>query len=231
MEFAINNNNDRIHASDANNQEEYFCPLCNKKVILRNGQINADHFAHKSKCDDPWNYDMSIWHCEWQQQFPKKNQEVVIAFNGEKHRADVMACGYVIEFQHSPITADEFNERNKFYLSYGKKVIWIFDLSDEFESGHIDCYEEWSNNTDNGGKFKWSYPKRFLQNYLPQINKDIIVFFQFFDSKHLDSEEYYIERVTWAIKEGGYSSFKRFCTSYYPGNFSELLECIKKNKL
>lgn len=162
MEFALNHNSERIHATDANKQDEYICPLCRKKVVLRKGEVNIDHFAHQSKCDDTWKYDMSAWHSEWQQQFPKRNQEVVIEFNGEKHRADVMACGYVIEFQRSPITADEFNERNNFYLSYGKKVIWIFDFTDEFEDGRIDYYEEWSSNNDNGGKFKWSYPKRFL---------------------------------------------------------------------
>ena len=162
MEFALNHNSERIHATDANKQDEYICPLCRKKVVLRKGEVNVDHFAHQSKCDDTWKYDMSAWHSEWQQQFPKRNQEVVIEFESEKHRADVMACGYVIEFQHSPITADEFNERNNFYLNYGKKVIWIFDFTDEFEDGRIDCYEEWSSNNDNGGKFKWSYPKRFL---------------------------------------------------------------------
>lgn len=231
MEFAFNHNNDRIHASDANKQDEYFCPLCHKKVVLRKGQVNIEHFAHQSKCDDHWSYDVSEWHYEWQQQFPRKNQEVIIEFDGEKHRADVMACGYVIEFQHSRITAEEFDERNRFYLNYGKKVVWIFDLKDDFENGRIDCYEEWSSNKDKGGKFKWSYPKRFLQNYLPQINKDVIVFFQFFDSKHSDTEEAYMERVTWAIEEGGYSNFKCFCTSYFPGNSSELLEWIKEHKL
>ena len=75
------------------------------------------------------------------------------------------------------------------------------------------------------------HPKRFLQNYLPQNDKDIIVFFQFSDSKHSEKEETYIERVTWAIVEDGYSNFKRFCTSYYPGNSSELLEWIKNHKL
>lgn len=177
MEFALNHNKDRIHASVANKHDEYFCPLCHKKVVLRQGKINVEHFVHQSKCDDTWNYDMSAWHSQWQQQFPKNNQEIVVEVNGEKHRADVMACGYVIEFQRSPISAEEFNERNQFYLKYGKKVIWIFDLLEEFESGHIDCYEEWSNNSDNGGKFKWNYAKRFLQNYLPQVNKNVIVFF------------------------------------------------------
>ena len=93
MEFALNQNKDRVHATDANKQDEYVCPLCHKKVVLRRGEVNVYHFAHQSKCDDPWKYDMSAWHSEWQQQFPKRNQEVVIEFNGEKHRADVMACG------------------------------------------------------------------------------------------------------------------------------------------
>lgn len=231
MEFALNHNNERVHATDANKQDEYFCPLCREKVVLRSGDYNADHFAHRSSCKDTWNYDMSEWHFEWQQQFPKGNQEVVVELDGVKHRADVMACGYVIEFQHSPITADEFNERNQFYLNYGKKVIWVFDLMDEIESCRIDCYDEWRGTNDNGGKYKWSYPKRFLQNYLPQADKDIVVFFQFSESKHSDKEESYMERVTWAIEEGGNSNFKRFCTSYYPGNFCELLEWVKEHKL
>ncbi len=231
MEFALNRNNDRVHAYDANKYEEYFCPLCHKKVIPRKGKINIEHFAHQSKCDDTWSYDMSAWHFQWQQQFPQKNQEVIVELNGKKHRADVMACGYVIEFQHSPITAEEFNERNHFYLNYGKKVIWIFDFSDEFENRHINCYDERSRKNDNGGKYKWIYPKRFLYNYLPQRDKNIIVFFQFFDSSHLNNENFYIERVIWAIEENGFSNFKRFVTSYYPGNFFELLEWIKEHKL
>ena len=231
MEFALDQNNDRVHAIDANKGNEYYCPLCRKKVVLRKGQINIDHFAHQSRCDDTWCYDISAWHSDWQQQFPKRNQEVIIEFNGEKHRADIMACGYVVEFQHSPISAEEFNERNHFYLNYGKKVIWIFDFSDEFKSGRIDCYDGWSSKNDNGGKFKWRYPKRSLQDYLPQSDKDIIVFFQFSNSKHGESDESYIERVTWAIEENGHSNFARFFTSYYPGNSTELLEWMKENRL
>lgn len=231
MEFALNLNNERVHASCADKDQDYICPLCRKKVVLRRGEINVVHFAHQSKCDDNWKYDMSEWHSEWQQQFPKRNQEVVVDINGEKHRADVIACGYVIEFQHSPITADEFDERNKFYLSNGKKVIWIFDLSDEFEASRIRCNEEWSRTDDNGGKYSWRYPKRFLQNYLPQRDKNIIVFFQLFDSKHAERDEFYMERVIWAINEDGHSNFKRFFTSYYPANATELLKFIKEKKL
>lgn len=231
MEFALNCENKKVHASNADKTQEYFCPICHGKVIPRQGEINIEHFAHIAKCDDRWNYDMSKWHSKWQAQFPKKNQEVVIEFNGEKHRADVMACGYVIEFQHSAITAKEFNERNEFYLRYGKKVIWIFDFEDEFDCENIECYDEWSQNNDDGGKYSWKYSKRFLKDYLPQKNKDIIVFFQFAESNHSQNEATYIERVIWAIEEDGYSNFKRFITSYYPGTFIELIEWIKAKKL
>ena len=174
---------------------------------------------------------MSEWHSQWQAQFPVGNREVVVEHLGQKHRADVMACGYVIEFQHSPITAEEFEERNNFYLSYGKKVIWMFDFVDESSEGRIDWYEEWDSNNDNGAKFTWKYPKRFLQSYIPQYDKDIIVFFQLSYGDHAEKDVSYIERVVWAIDEDGVSNFKRFATSYYPANAYELLEWIKNRKL
>lgn len=232
MEIAINRDNERIHASIADKEQEYFCPICGGKVIPRQGQVKMDHFAHQSKCDDAWHYEMTAWHSDWQNQFPRKNQEVVVEIDGEKHRADVMACGYVIEFQHSPITAEEFEERNRFYLHYGKKVIWIFDLSAAFSNKKIIYVDEWSRNHEHGGKFKWSYSKKFLQSYLPQNNKKIIVFFQFFDSDHSNQEASYMERVTWAINENGYSNFSHFYTSYSnPVNAKELLKWIKEHKL
>ena len=45
-----------------------------------------------------------------------------------KHRADICFKDYVIEFQHSPISASEFNERNWFYTTAGYKLIWVFDM-------------------------------------------------------------------------------------------------------
>jgi len=64
---------------------------------------------------------MSDWHKAWQSIFPLKNQEVPLPFDKPCHRADVLAYGYVIEFQHSPISVEEFDERNLFYTSLEKK--------------------------------------------------------------------------------------------------------------
>ena len=231
MEFAINCAGERIHASDADKCEEYVCPSCRQKVIPRQGERNIYHFAHLSSCEDHWHYDMSEWHSRWQSQFDVDDREIVINHLGQKHRADITTNGYVIEFQHSPITAAEFAERNSFYRSYGQKVVWVFDFVKEYRGKYIECYEEWHRCNDNGGKYRWAYAKSFLQSFIPQNNKDVIVFFQLLEEDHSDTESSYMERVIWAIDEYGASNFKRFFTSYYPGNATELLEWIQEGKL
>ena len=69
---------------------------------------------------------MSEWHYQWQNQFPLINQENVFTLNGRTHRADVFINKTVIEFQHSPISKNEFEDRNRFYNGLGFYVIWIF---------------------------------------------------------------------------------------------------------
>lgn len=102
-----------IWADEANKQTDYFCPVCSGKLILRAGEVNAHHFAHEAgACPDHWHYDMSDWHKTMQEQFPIECREVVMKHNGEIHRADVFKDGVVVEFQHSPITPQEFRERN-----------------------------------------------------------------------------------------------------------------------
>ena len=40
-----------------------------RKVILRRGSINIDHFVHRpnERCADSWHYDMSEWHYSMQE--------------------------------------------------------------------------------------------------------------------------------------------------------------------
>ncbi|MCI6582540.1 MAG: hypothetical protein MSH15_11270 [Oscillospiraceae bacterium] len=134
----INGNEVSIDKSDDNVQ--YYCPICKSKLKQRakKSENIAAHFAHISKSNcDTFTHDMSEWHKNWQSIFPLKNREVSLPFDNPCHRADVLAYGYVIEFQHSPISSEEFNVRNNFYTSIGKKVIWIFDLSEKYDNGLI----------------------------------------------------------------------------------------------
>lgn len=157
MFIAVNEKGNRIHIEKANTNEQYFCPTCGEKLILRRGDIRIHHFAHSTKsiCKDSWHYDMSYWHQNWQSKFPIECQEVVKELNGLKHRADVLIeeAKIVIEFQHSNLSFEEFNERNTFYKKLGYKVIWIFDLVEEFDSCALFSDEEREE------LYRWKNPK------------------------------------------------------------------------
>lgn len=101
------------------------CPNCGGVVIPKCGEINAHHWAHKSlnECD-VWADGETDWHLNWKSFFPPEMVEVSLEKNGEKHRADVLLpSGWVLEFQHSPISAEEIQVREDFW----GKIIWIID--------------------------------------------------------------------------------------------------------
>lgn len=123
----------KISINDAVKGNTYFCPVCQQPLIIREGKVRVKHFAHKkqSLCDN-WG-DMSEWHKAWQERFPIECREVVLEKNGVKHRADVCVGNTVIEFQHSPISYEEFVARNNFYTSCGYNLVWLFDMSNKIK--------------------------------------------------------------------------------------------------
>lgn len=186
MFLALNDNNKLIHIDNYNPHNNYYCPVCGNKVIGKRGDIRIHHFAHfNSECSDHWNYDMSEWHYDWQQQFPKENQEVVLSKGLKKHRADVLINNTVIEFQHSPIFKEEFEERNSFYTALGYKVIWVFDVIEAQNTGRL----EYIDNRNNGELFQWKYPNGALQNFNYK-NKQVQVFLQTADNIWKEHPDY-----------------------------------------
>lgn len=170
MEYALTADHHRVHAFDAEKGQEYYCPVCGNQVIPRQGEVNSWHFAHVTSCMDDWKYDMSEWHRGWQSRFPENVREIVVEHRGECHRADILMGGYVIEFQHSPISAGEFERRNKFYTRADYKVIWVFDETYAFGNEYI------SSSLDDENKFVWKWPNRALASVVPQRSTDIAVF-------------------------------------------------------
>ncbi len=150
MRFAVSLNNLKIDAvlGDTNqikkDSKHLKCPECEAKVIYKNGKIKTQHFAHsnKTKC---WNSNqMSVWHTNWQNKFPVDYMERVITVDNVKHRADIAkpnkdCFDYIIEFQHSSISVDDFTKRNEFY-SQICPLIWVFD-SERFESFSVTLVE------------------------------------------------------------------------------------------
>lgn len=236
MFVARDEKDNRIYASvDTKRESKYYCPVCGGEVRIRAGSINAPHFAHINKCTDDFTPDMSEWHKAWQDLFPERNREVVISCNGESHRADVLCYGTVIEFQHSPISEHEFWRRNDFYVNAGYKVVWIFDLIDIVEKGRIiDTWKDWQFKDDYGCEYRWNYPYRFLNFFLPQEEENIDIFLQMEYFDDFPKSEYangYMERVSWVNKyyENPWSKFRTSLNS--PCCYAELLKWLKDRKM
>ena len=143
MYIALNENDERVDIKHVITGEIYYCPVCHESLLIRRGQVKQHHFAHKkdTQCKDSWKHDMTEWHYSWQECFPIENREIVMRSGDVIHRTDVFTNGTVIEFQHSPMSPEEFKERNEFYNSLGYKVVWVFDLIDEYNKGRIRCSE------------------------------------------------------------------------------------------
>ena len=138
---ALDENNNRISIEEVPCLKErrrlglkYHCESCGSELIARTGSVMIHHFAHKNREDcDSWSQPMSEWHRKHQEAFPKEFREVVLQENNEWHRADILlppaeANGAtVIEFQHSPISVDEFAKRNRFYTANDRNIWWVFD--------------------------------------------------------------------------------------------------------
>ena len=229
MFVALDKNGDRVYAEFATRDQKYYCPTCGGEVMLRSGEINVDHFAHTSQCQDKWNYDMSPWHIRMQSYFPEECREVVVNRNGVVHRADVLLEKekIVIEFQHSTISMQEYRERTKFFIDAGYRIAWVFDLQDKVEYDQI----EYMN--DDRTMFSWKNPMKIFNGWErpTDYNKKFALYFDLggycvgdddncFDCHGCPERDTCkdmlrsIKKVVWVPQdEYGDFSFKRFATA------------------
>ena len=206
MQFANNENGLRTYIKDAEENSAFFCPYCNAPMIQRRGQVNIPHFAHAKGhlCSDSWTYEeMSEWHCGWQYRYPKECQEFAVENALGRHRADVLINNTVIEFQHSPISAEEFQKRNDFYTACGYRVIWLFDAREVYEENLT---------MDETGIYRWKHAPKMLTGF--DLYGDVAVYFQLKDVSQ--EEDGIIIRLTWC-DDGDLSYFK----SAPPASYTE----------
>lgn len=196
MFYANDKNNNRINILNALQSEQYFCPICNQELQQRRGMKNVHHFAHKKNsyelCDS-WYFDMSEWHRDWQNMFPEDCREVVVEYDGKKHRADVLINGTVIEFQHSKISYEEFNERNIFYTAAGYNIIWLFDMTEDCKKEHI--VSDWRGDFS----YDWKYHWHLFDGFDPEKQKNIYVCFELIHDD--ESDETVIKHLSWLSEE------------------------------
>lgn len=128
--------------------------------------------------------------------------------------------GLVFEFQHSPISKAEFEERNEFYNACGFKVIWIFDVIDLVDDGVL--YRVKKDLKSKSEMWAWDKPWRRFKDFDPQISCNTI-YFQVKDAD-LEKDDWYLKKITWCIydEHRDVSSYKRFYASYLPSNLKYL---------
>jgi hypothetical protein len=154
----------RINADVASKDNKHFCPGCGAPLVLKQGEINAWHFAHESgsECDAFTESKMTDWHIKHQEMFPEENREVRLERDGVVHIADIAIDGLIIEFQHSPMNNEVFEERCNFYSSFGR-LLWVFDFREQWKNDNIIWVQK--NVESDYGYFEWRYPQKMLGQY------------------------------------------------------------------
>ena len=142
MYLALNpKTNQKIKITDAIRKEAYTCLCSGSPILVKEDKIRVKHFSHKPGADCPSidGSKMSEWHWQWQELFHTDLREIIIKdpASGQMRRADVLIGNTVIEFQNSPISAEEFDARNEFYTKLGYQVIWMFNMLEPVECRRI----------------------------------------------------------------------------------------------
>jgi len=124
MEFAIDPSGQRARAVKG---VEGRCPACLDPLTAKatSSRLVVPHWAHRGRRDcDPWWEPETDWHRGWKERLGTPEQrEVVVGC----HRADVCLPGLVIELQHSSISPDEIEERERYYTEHVGRMKWLLD--------------------------------------------------------------------------------------------------------
>ena len=182
MNIAINKEGQKVSAKSEIRLTDCVCPECGEKVIHRICYKKRSHFAHQKDSTCHYGEDKdskSEWHIRMQDYFPIEAQEYrfVDKETGEVHKADVFLEkeNTVIEFQHSPISLEEYKSRTDFHLKYGRRIAWFFDesIDKEKEPQGENCFGRFrlgeERNKDGIPLYDWVRNPRYILEYGPNV--------------------------------------------------------------
>lgn len=217
MLVAMDENGERLYAKSETKITNCYCPVCSERLIHKMGKVRRPYFAHKTSSDCPYDKDSkSEWHVRMQDYFPKESHEVrfVDEKTGEIHIADIFLreANTILEFQHSPISWEEFWSRTCFHIMHGRRIAWLFDESSSSEKdfGRFReddlSHEQWPYN---GKCYKWlRHPRKILasppKELLPLLGNCSICVYTGKEGDvfhHIIKEYYGFEYVTFSLHD------------------------------
>lgn len=128
----------RKELQEIRSNEQFFCPSCQAPLLLKIGEINIPHFAHKTLSDcHHSNEPESSLHLQGKlllyQFFNRLNFKVELEkyLSEIRQRADLLVDKkYAIEFQCSLIPAQQLIQRSKGYRQLDIYPLWIKGLKE-----------------------------------------------------------------------------------------------------
>ncbi|PLR78817.1 competence protein CoiA [Bacillus sp. V3-13] len=135
--FSLGDHYPREFLEDLRKREEFYCPQCHEKLILKIGTKKVYHFSHYHDgiCTAAGSEAESLYHMEgklnlysWlkrqnlqpvlEHYIPEINQRADISYNYKGKR-------FALEYQCSPISPKEFMERTNAYIRSNRVPLWI----------------------------------------------------------------------------------------------------------
>lgn len=114
-------------SADAYGRGDVKCIAADHPLELAVDNFYGAHFVHKNKSDTD-GAPITRWHSQWQGYFQDIEVPHPRMLGSVKNRiADVLVGNWVLEIQHSPITAEEVAARNSDYALHDRRVIWLLD--------------------------------------------------------------------------------------------------------
>ena len=122
----------RVVAWEAEKGQDYTCPECVKDLVLKQGPIICDHFAHRRDQTCGYGEGESAQHEYAKRQLTRWWPSIELEVPGiaPGRRADaVLVSGsrrFVIEIQATPISVTEWRERTADYEQAGVPLLWVW---------------------------------------------------------------------------------------------------------
>ena len=219
MFYALDELGNNISIDDALPNNKYYCPLCKRELVQKKGRVKVHHFSHSFDNTCPFSHrEMSSWHLIWQSCFDKRYCEKICRTEEVIHIADVLINDTVIEFQHSPISYRDIEDRTVFHLDNGRKIVWLFDFRNKYnntifekhQTQYFDymCNKYGIENINRRNLYHWSRPNKSI-NAIPFYYEQVYLFLQLCDDL--------IIYVDWNFKSssGDLTTFEYFTGEKY----------------
>lgn len=148
MLTALNKKKQKVIGWEAKKEDIYFCPSCEEKLILRQGEIKVHHFAHIAETQCQYKINETEEHLWMEkklyQKFVNSNlyKDAELEYRIGNQIADIYLINgnnrkIAVECQISNLDIAEFRRKTAYYSYQGIYSLWIFSGNSELEKRFI----------------------------------------------------------------------------------------------